>query len=404
MSERRPESVLRPGADGWELWTFPQKSAPKLEENPSPKSIAAAPKLLMALPSRSVIALPLWIAGEGNASELAELELSGRHLLRRDMEVRTIPVEQGEGRSLVLALAVGDDAPGAEFFPKARFFDVTPSLFDSAGADLVIWREFGDLAYGFFRHGHCVFFSASGESGPGPAFCSLVSRTALRLRAEEIIAGLPSTILLLGSFTPEDAGAVGSGLRASVKISPTTPPNIPPTPANVAPPVARAASEKREGLKRVGLFVGAAVVVYAILIAIAGIDLLARSITLRSLLAEEKKLAPDAEQARKRVTEWKEFQEAVNPDKFALDQLAAVASELPGDQVRLTQFSIEEGRILITGEAADISQAYQFLEQVKKSSVLQDYDWTSRQPQLAGKNKVRFEMEGARPDAKTGNE
>ena len=59
---------------------------------------------------------------------------------------------------------------------------------------------------------------------------------------------------------------------------------------------------------------------------------------------------------------------------------------------------------LLSGEAADISQAYQFLERVKKSAVLQDYDWTARQPQLAGKNKVRFEMEGARPDAKTRDE
>ena len=76
----------------------------------------------------------------------------------------------------------------------------------------------------------------------------------------------------------------------------------------------------------------------------------------------------------------------------------------PGDQVRLTQFTLENGRLLLAGEASDIAQAYSFLEKVKKSALLQNYDWTSRQPQLAGKNKVRFEMEGARPDAQTRNE
>jgi Tfp pilus assembly protein PilN len=99
------------------------------------------------------------------------------------------------------------------------------------------------------------------------------------------------------------------------------------------------------------------------------------------------------------VTEWKEYQHAIDPQSFALDQLAAVASDLPGEQVRLTQFSLENGRLLLAGEASDISQAYTFLERVKKSDVLQSYEWTSRQPQLAGKNKVRFEMEGVRPDA-----
>ena len=77
---------------------------------------------------------------------------------------------------------------------------------------------------------------------------------------------------------------------------------------------------------------------------------------------------------------------------------------MTSDKVRLTQFTLEGGRILIAGEAGDVSQAYQFFEYVKKSPALQDYDWTARQPQLAGKTKVRFEMEGARPDAKISNE
>jgi len=70
----------------------------------------------------------------------------------------------------------------------------------------------------------------------------------------------------------------------------------------------------------------------------------------------------------------------------------------------LTQYNYDNGRLAIAGEATDVAQAYEFFERVKKNPLLQDYDWTSRQPQLAGRNKVRFEMEGARPDAKTGEE
>lgn len=114
--------------------------------------------------------------------------------------------------------------------------------------------------------------------------------------------------------------------------------------------------------------------------------------------------APAAGAAKELVGEWKEFSGAIDPRMFALDQLAAVAAEIPGDKVRLTQFTLEGGRLLIAGEAADVSQAFEFFERVKKKPALQDYDWTSRQPQLAGKTKVRFEMEGARPDAKTGDE
>jgi hypothetical protein len=46
-----------------------------------------------------------------------------------------------------------------------------------------------------------------------------------------------------------------------------------------------------------------------------------------------------------------------------------------------------------------VTQAYAFIDQLKKSAALREYDWTAGQPQLAGKNSVKFDMEGVRPDA-----
>lgn len=405
MSVRGPETVLRPGAGGWELWTFPSKGEPKAELNPAGKTVASAPRLLLALPSRSVIALPLWVAEEGDPRELAELELSGRHLVKRDSEIRTIPVASSDGRALVLAIAVGDDSPASEYFPKAEFFDVPARLFAADKADMVVWKEFGDLVYGLYKKGRCVYFSASGESSPGPAFCGMITRTALRLRAEQIIEGLPSTILALGDFSPADCQALGAGLLATVEHIPSVPPPaIPAVCAEIVPPAARRLREKRTTVKKMALFASLAFTVYFLVVAALGGDLLFKTLQLRDLRKKAAELAPAAEKAKTLVTEWKEFEPAVNPQNFALDQLAAVAAELPGDQVRLTQFNLENGRLVLSGEAGDISQAYSFLERVKKSPVLQGYDWTSRQPELAGKNKVRFEMEGARPDAQARNE
>lgn len=404
MSAHGPQSVMRPGAAGWELWMFPPKGGPKAERNPGAKAVAAAPRLLLALPSRSVLALPLWVAEQGDPHELAELELSGRHLIKRDSEVRTIPVYSSEGRTLVLAIAVGDESPAAEYFSKARFFDVPARLLDAGTADLVVWREFGDLVYGFYKTGRCVYFSASGEASPGPAFCGLITRTALRLRAEQVIEGLPSTIRLIGDFPAEEAQALGSGLRAMVETIAPAPPAIPAVPAETLPPAARRARERRVGTKKLAVFAFSGLAIYLLLAALLAGDLILKNLELGGLRNRAGEIAAAAEEAKTLVTEWKEFQSSVNPRHFALDQLAAVAAELPGDQVRLTQFTLENGRLILAGEAADISQAYVFLERVKKSPVLQDYDWTSRQPQLAGKNKVRFEMEGARPDAQTRNE
>ena len=398
-----PEAVLFPGGAGWELWKFPAKSAPKCEHNPSAKSLPPPKKLLLAIPSRTLMPVPLWVSSEGDPCELAELELSGRHLVRRDAEVRTIPVDSAGGRSLVLAIAIGDDP--ANEFPKAGFFDIPARMLDPGAADVAVWRESGAICFGFYRSGRCVTFSATGEPSPGPAFCGLLTRLALRLRAEDIIPGLPSTVRLIGDFSDDDRASLAGSLRAEVElVSPAPPPTIPSSPVRILPPSARRAGETRAVFKRFALLGGIGAAVYLLALAALAGDLAVRTLRLQNARAEAESVAPAAEEAKKLVTEWKEFQSAVSPHSFGLDQLAAVATELPGEQVRLTQFTIEGGRIILAGEAPEISQAYQFLERVKKSPVLQDYDWTSRQPQLAGKNKVRFEMEGARPDAKTREE
>jgi Tfp pilus assembly protein PilN len=400
-----PESILRPGAAGWELWRFPSKDAPEVERNPGAKAIASAPQLLLALPTRSLMAIPLWVASQGDPRELAGLELSGRHLINRDSEVRIIPVDSSDGRSLVLAIAVGDDSPAAEYFPRARFFDIPARLFDPGASDVLVWRESGDLVYAFYKNRRCAYFSASGESSPGPAFCGLVLRAALRLRVEQVLGGLPSSVRMIGDFSGADCQAIGNGLRLTVEcINPEPPPSRPADPADVAPPAALRAGAKRRGARKLAVVASAGLAAYLLLAAALGGDLLLKRVQLDQLNKTAGAIAPEAEQAKNLVTEWKEFQPAIHPQSFALDQLAAVAAELPGDQVRLTQFALENGRLILSGEAADIAEAYSFLERVKKSAVLQNYDWTSRQPQLAGKNKVRFEMEGVRPDAQARNE
>jgi hypothetical protein len=174
--------------------------------------------------------------------------------------------------------------------------------------------------------------------------------------------------------------------------------------SNAAPPTARAALVSRSRLKRLASLTTLGLAIYAVVLFFVAADLGWQRFKLHRLNAELKKIEPSAAKAQELVTEWKRFRFSIDPQTFAIDQLSAVAMEIPGEQVRLTQYNYDNGRLAIAGEATDVAQAYEFFERVKKNPLLQDYDWTSRQPQLAGRNKVRFEMEGARPDAKTGEE
>lgn len=405
MKQKTPDAVLRPGEEGWELWKFPPKGGATLEETFSEKSLDSFENLQLAVPSRSVLSMPLWIASQGDATELAELELTSRHLLRKDAEVYTVPILEREGRALVLALAATDDETPHEYLKKAKCFEIPARLLNPAGTDVLVWKEQANLCFAIYREDKCVFFAATGDSNPGQAFCGAIARTAMRLRSESVITRMPAKLRLIGDFLEADAISLGHALRLDFEIEKKLPePILPSISSDSAPPTARAALLSRSRLKRLASIATIGLAIYAVILFFVAADLAWQRFTLHRLNVELKSIESVSTDAQQLVTECKQFRSAIDPQAFAIDQLAAVASEIPGEQVRLTQYNYDKGRLSIAGEATDVSQAYEFFERVKKSPLLQDYDWTSGQPQLAGRNKVRFEMEGARPDAKTGEE
>lgn len=405
MNHQTPDAVLRPGAEGWELWKFPAKGSTTLEEAFTEKSLDSFTNLLLAVPSRSVLSMPLWIASQGDPAELAELELTSRHLLRKDAEVYTVPILEKEGHSLVLALAATDDETPHEYLKKAKCFEIPARLLNPAGADVLVWREQSTLCFAIYREDKCVFFAATGDSNPGTAFCGAIARTAMRLRSESVITRMPAKLRLIGDFLEADAISLGHALRLDFEIEKKLPaPVLPSDLSDAAPPTARAALLSRSRLKRMASIATMGLAIYAVILFFVAADLAWQRFQLHRLNNELKSIEAVSTNAQQLVTEWKQFRSGIDPQAFAIDQLAAVATEIPGEQVRLTQYNYDKGRLSIAGEATDVSQAYEFFERVKKSPLLEDYDWTSGQPQLAGRNKVRFEMEGARPDAKTGEE
>ena len=142
-----------------------------------------------------------------------------------------------------------------------------------------------------------------------------------------------------------------------------------------------------------------AAILYLLLLAWGSGDLLIRQAALKKIRGETARLEVPARRARAESERWTALRPAIDATTYPLDLLAAVAAPTEGGKVRLTNFNLELGRLQISGEATDVTQAYAFIEQLKKSPLLQEYDWTAGQPQLAGKNSVKFEMEGARAGA-----
>ena len=397
----RADGILRPVADGWELCVLGTGS-PRVA-NPDTKRLATHQSLVLGLPAASCLAVPLWIP-EG-AEEIAELELTSRHLLKKDAEVGTIPVFEKGGRTLSLALSVVDDGIPPEFFEFTRRSEPVAMLFPRRWADVIVWRESEALCFALQRTEGCVFFAYTGERSIDFHLTGLIDRTVARLRSEGVLESAPLKAVLVGSFSDEESRRFGDALRVECeRVADFPDPVLPERPSRCDPPGVKRAVAKRDRTKNVAVGATIALAIYSVLLLLVAADLGWQRYQLHRLTADVASQQSEAAAAEKLVTDWKTFRTSIDPRLFALDQLAAVATEIPGEQVRLTQYQYDRGRLSIAGEAADVSQAYEFQERVKKSEPLLDYEWTTRQPQLAGKNKVRFEMEGTRPDAATGEE
>lgn len=465
--------VLRPSATQgeWQLWNMPSKkssseknnpvalSTPQLlEEHAMPAVPSKKHRLIVGVPTRDLLVHPLWVASEGSLQELVELELASKHLLRRGMGegLKIIPLRQKEGRSLVVVLApTTTPSPlTAPYLKHASHFEAAARLLPPQGADILIWRELGEICFGFVEQQQLLWFSGSGETEMNSPLLGLIKRMAFHFQAESVLEKMPQSVRLFGDFSKEEhtllrgsfeelleemtetpshhhrlplglasdneaPGAAGPQpeslpealegastettpqFRPAVDFSfPVIPKPLLDLPSEQARHV-RFLEEKRKRVKKVAAL---ALLLYFFLLVLGGVNLFFKEVFLhhltRQLAAEE----PTINQASHTVATWLEFRGAIDPRAYTLDLLAVIASKMKGEKIRLITLAGGDGKIQITGEAADVSQAYHFMESIKTAPELEEYKWVSDQPKLAGKNNVRFELEGSLPHATTSTE
>jgi Tfp pilus assembly protein PilN len=223
----------------------------------------------------------------------------------------------------------------------------------------------------------------------------------MRLLSEGILGNLPSKILLEG-MPKEKSEVLLKELTAgfpkdTISATHEAPPASLPTSLLDLPPAGARRDRLRKRRTERLLSVGSATaLLYLLLLAWGSGDLLIRQSALKRIRRESALMDAPAQQAKIESDRWNALRAAIDPSTYPLDLLAAVAAPTEGGKVRLTNFNMEQGRLQISGEATDVTQAYAFIEQLKKNPLLQEYDWTAGQPQLAGKNIVKFDMEGTR--------
>ncbi|MCF7729963.1 MAG: hypothetical protein K9M81_06315 [Chthoniobacterales bacterium] len=386
------------------------KSQPILLDaaTPPPLSISKS-DWIVGVPTRDLIVIPLWVDSQGDLQELIMLELSSKHLLRRGMSegLKMITHETQEERTLVVVFAPTTipSVATAPYLKQADYFEAAARLLPIENIDLVVWKELGEICFGFVKKNQYLWFSGSGETEINSFLLGLIKRMAFHLQAESVLERIPQTVRMIGSFSKEEHHLLLENLGISENdcdsITELNSPIIPSPLLDLPSEQAREERVLQEKKNRIKKVIAVALLGYFLMLFLGATNLLFKKITVTHLSYQLSAAASAVKKANEEIIQWQEFRFAIDPTTYALDLLAAIASQIHGEKIRLTSLSAIAGRLQITGEASDVSQAYHFLELIKKAPEFQEYEWTSSQPKLAGKNSVKFETEGSLPHAKT---
>jgi len=394
----QPTHIVRPQADeaGWEYWALPS------QQGGVPERAADLPRkapFVLAPPTRTMLARPLWIASDADPIEMARLDFESRHLIRKGQSPVTMRIATVEDRTLVFAVVPSDDEIFSGSWLDAERFEPHARLLDAGDAGLVFWREEAKICYAYFRDGQCVYFSSTGETAVFRELAFSIARCTAWLLAENVLLVPPAKVCLLGLFIESEIDNIAAVTGAEVVVIEDTSPRLPEPPMDAPAPAAVARRNRRDTNKRLVVVGIAVAAVYLALVVAFLAFYMGKSVALQRVQAQARPIALEAAESRYKVERWQAIRPAVDTDIFMLDMIADIAQLLPGDNVRLTQFNANYDRILILGEAASIDQTHKFLNGIRQSSALSMFEWNEvRQPLQVG-TVYRFELQGRRPDA-----
>ncbi len=365
----QPDVVVRLLDDEWQQWEFTDGRSRRL---PADAPVNGSRRTL-AVPARQVLASPLWIEGADPAltPDAAKLELEVRGLLSRTqgmggISLRLLPAE---GRTLAVAAVFPPELPGG--FPPAERFDGSPYFYPLPRDAMTIWREGDDYVAAFTRGGDVVYWETTDRLLAAEDVRTWLSLIVLRLRGERVLTLAPQVVSWVEGLPAErvapDGCAPGQGAGQEPVLEGVR--------GDWKPASAHQADARRQQREHLRMIVLAGAAGYLVLAAVFFIYAGALRWQAASARSEAVKLRAEVDRFQPTAVEWASIAPAAEPAQYPLELLRGVIAAMPPGGVRLTKFSVEDGRLAIDGEAPDFGAAKAFYNTLAASPQLKGIAW-----------------------------
>ncbi|MGI8602201.1 MAG: hypothetical protein ACR2OZ_04290 [Verrucomicrobiales bacterium] len=412
QKSRNETTIVCPAETSWDLWRqgssgFERAASIPLEEGGGPASFKAAQ--IFGCPITSAFAVPLWVAStdpeiidSAVAMQLEKMNLRSDEGGGRLVESQVI--EQAENQTLVFVTVLNER--NLREFPRQSpsQFEVTPSLFYLADNSLTLWNELGKLVATFTRGDRVIYFQALGSATLGAEAIHEIKLLLMQLDLQEVLGELESAVLWTDAVEPGAEVLLREELGVRVVREPKPAPVPPPRASPLLPnqiAAARQTAARRRRIRRMSMAGAAVYLMAAGLFAFfclkevkAAHDLKKRSSALEN---EAGWVAPEQQR-------WVRMLDVTHADRYPIERFYQVTKTLDeSSKVRLTKFTFEPHKLIIAGEAQDVTKAINYMNAITRDPTLAEYSWDKNPPKTEKTGIASFQMTGTLKNAPPDN-
>ncbi|MGV3660268.1 MAG: PilN domain-containing protein [Prosthecobacter sp.] len=304
-------------------------------------------------------------------------------------------VTRKEKHLLVATLAFAPDAAaqGREGMAAERF-EVSAQLLPLPIDGIAVWRELGRYVAAFTRGAQLLHLTVLAARRLDADAAFEIRDTYAALQAHEH-AGTVATVRVWTACEADFAPQLACLFEdASVLKEKRPDPRLPANASGLLPAQVAQGRRQLQAMQRKMVMLATVALVYVCFFGAWWVHLQLRESKIDTASAQVAAQQPEIETIREAQANWLEMEGAIDPDLYPLEIYHQVVSLLPPEGIRLKEFQIDNGKVVIAGEATSVNHATSFKDKLLACQPLQRYAWNFPVPSIREDNRADFRTTG----------
>ena len=363
---------------------------------------------LMGLEVLAFDSAPFWSLSQDNVSEDAvalRWETLGISSTSEAPQWVHWTVTKQKNRVLAGTLALAEETLNTDgWHANPETFEPSVSLLPLPANGIAVWRELGRCVAAFTRDGRLLHAAALASRVLDADAAYELYDLCAALQAHDFMEpplGIHVWTACETDFVPQLACLfVEAGIIKETRPDPRPPQE----PGRLLPAHVAQQRQQRQQRQHKLMMLAVGAMMYVCFFGAWWLRLQWRDSRVSRAEAELATLQPEMEQVSQAQARWEAMEGAINPDLYPMEIFHQIVSLLPDEGIRLKEFQIDNGRIIVSGEAATVNHALGFKDRLSASTALQHHTWSFPVPTIREDNRADFRAEGTLSSGGTVNE